>query len=76
MDAVDIRLTRLNESIYKKKISICIDLKNNSLSVTDNGIGFNHSEFKSFLAPNISFKDGSKTRGHKGVGSTLHSLWF
>lgn len=76
MDAVDIRLTRLNESEYKKKISISIDLKNNSLSVTDNGIGFNYSEFKSFLAPNISFKDGSKTRGHKGVGSTYIAFGF
>jgi hypothetical protein len=76
MDAVDIRLTRLNESEYKKRISISVDLKNNSLSVTDNGIGFNYSEFKSFLAPNISFKDGSKTRGHKGVGSTYIAFGF
>jgi len=76
MDAVDIRLTRLKEIDYKKKISIVIDLKSNSLSVTDNGIGFNYSEFKSFLAPNISFKDGSKTRGHKGVGSTYIAFGF
>lgn len=76
MDAVDIRLTRLNEPEYRKKISIRIDLKNNSLCVTDNGIGFNYSEFKSFLAPNISFKDGSKTRGHKGVGSTYIAFGF
>lgn len=76
MDAVDIRLTRLKEDNYKKKISILIDLQNNILSISDNGIGFNHAEFKSFLAPNISFKDGSKTRGHKGVGSTYIAFGF
>jgi len=76
MDAVDIRFTRLNEANYEKKISIKIDLSKNTLSVTDNGIGFNAAEFKSFLAPNISFKDGSKTRGHKGVGSTYIAFGF
>lgn len=76
MDAVDIRLTRLKEPGYAKKIFITIDLKNNSFSITDNGIGFNNQEFKSFLAPNISFKDGTKTRGHKGVGSTYIAFGF
>jgi len=76
MDAVDIRLTKLKEDGYKKRISITIDLKNNSFSITDNGIGFNNQEFKSFLAPNISFKDGTKTRGHKGVGSTYIAFGF
>lgn len=76
MDAVDIRLTRLREEDYKKKISISINLQNNSFSITDNGIGFNYQEFKSFLAPNISFKDGTKTRGHKGVGSTYIAFGF
>jgi hypothetical protein len=76
MDAVDIRLTRLQESDYKKRISITINLQNNSFSVTDNGIGFNEAEFKSFLAPNTSFKDGSKSRGQKGVGSTYIAFGF
>jgi hypothetical protein len=76
MDAVDMRLTRLNESGYKKQISITIDLQNNYFSITDNGIGFKETEFKSFLAPNTSFKDGSKTRGQKGVGSTYIAFGF
>jgi hypothetical protein len=76
MDAVDIRLTKLKEDGYQKKLFITIDLKNNSFSITDNGIGFNNQEFKSFLAPNISFKDGTKTRGHKGVGSTYIAFGF
>ncbi len=76
MDAVDIRLTKLKEVSYQKKINLKIDLQNNLFSITDNGIGFNEAEFKSFLAPNISFKDGSKTRGHKGVGSTYIAFGF
>ena len=76
MDAVDIRLTRLKETGYQKKIFITINLVHNSFSITDNGIGFNEEEFKSFLAPNISFKDGNKTRGHKGVGSTYIAFGF
>lgn len=76
MDAVDLRLTRLNEKEYKKHISITINLQNNTFSITDNGIGFKEAEFKSFLAPNTSFKDGSKTRGQKGVGSTYIAFGF
>jgi hypothetical protein len=76
MDAVDIRLTKIKESDYKKRLYITIDLKNNAFSITDNGIGFNNQEFRSFLAPNISFKDGTKTRGHKGVGSTYIAFGF
>ncbi len=76
MDAVDMRLTRFNEYGYKKQISITINLQNNSLSITDNGIGFKETEFKSFLAPNTSFKDGTKTRGQKGVGSTYIAFGF
>ena len=76
MDAVDIRFTKLRESNYKKQICISINLQNNVFSITDNGIGFNESEFKSFLAPNTSFKDGTKTRGQKGVGSTYIAFGF
>lgn len=76
MDAVDIRATKLNEPDYIKKIWIRVDIKNNVFSITDNGIGFNSSEFKAFLAPNISFKDGGQTRGHKGVGSTFIGFGF
>jgi len=76
MDAVDIRFTSLNEADYKKYINISINLVENTFSITDNGIGFNEQEFKSFLAPNISFKDGTKTRGHKGVGSTYIAFGF
>lgn len=76
MDAVDLRASKLLEEHYEKKISITIDLQTNLFSVTDNGIGFGEDEFRAFLAPNISFKDETKTRGHKGVGSTYIAFGF
>jgi hypothetical protein len=76
MDAVDRRKRDLGEEDYKPKLWLTIDLKDNSFSITDNGIGFKEQEFKSFLAPNISFKDGLKTRGNKGVGATYIAYGF
>lgn len=76
MDAVDLRESRLKEEHYEKKISITVNLKENTFSVTDNGIAFNEEEFRAFLAPNISFKDEGKTRGNKGVGSTYIAFGF
>lgn len=76
MDAVDKRDLTLTEPSYKKKLWIKIDISENQFSVTDNGIGFNEKEFKAFLAPNISFKEGSQTRGSKGVGATYIAYGF
>ena len=76
MDAVDKRSSVLDESDYEKKLWIEIDLSENSFSITDNGIGFNEKEFESFLAPNISFKEGEETRGNKGVGATYIGYGF
>jgi hypothetical protein len=74
MDAVD-ALER-EESNFQKRISVRIDLKSNSFSISDNGIGFSESQFKTFLCPNISFKDGQLTRGKKGVGATYLGYGF
>jgi hypothetical protein len=76
MDAVDRRANELNEIDYERKLWLTVDLSENSFSITDNGIGFNEKEFRSFLAPNISFKDGGKTRGNKGVGATYIGYGF
>ncbi len=76
MDAVDSRKTNLNETDFIKKIWIRIDLLNNIFSITDNGIGFKETEFYSFLAPDISFKDGDNSRGNKGVGATYLAYGF
>lgn len=76
MDATDRRQRELREADYSRKLWLEIDLQQNSFSITDNGIGFNEKEFKSFLAPNISFKTGEKTRGNKGVGATYIAYGF
>ena len=44
--------------------------------MTDNGSGMRMAEFKSFLCPNYSFKDGTSTRGSKGVGATSLAYGF
>lgn len=76
MDAVEKRKRELDEPNYQPKLWLTVDLKENSFSIVDNGIGFKEQEFKSFLAPNISFKDGLKTRGNKGVGATYIAYGF
>ncbi|WP_421306599.1 hypothetical protein [Aeromonas veronii] len=75
MDAVD-RRALSGENGYKRKLWLTIDLLENSFSITDNGVGFNEKEFKAFLAPNISFKNGGSTRGNKGVGATYIGYGF
>lgn len=60
---------------YHPRIDIRIDLCDNSLTVTDNGIGLDKDKFESFLAPHFSFKTGN-SRGHKGVGATYVAYGF
>jgi len=75
MDAVEKRAEKENGS-YEPKIWITIDdIKENRLIVTDNGIGLDESQFKSFLAPFFSF-NSKKNRGHKGVGATYLAYGF
>jgi len=74
LDAVEAR-KKLMEEVYVPSIWIKIDMRNNLICVTDNGIGFKEQEFKNFLAPNVSFKTGD-TRGNKGVGATYLGYGF
>lgn len=76
MDAVERRADELKENKFKPTLWLEVNLKENSFSITDNGIGFNEKEFRSFLAPNISFKNGGHTRGNKGVGATYIGYGF
>ncbi len=74
MDAVD---KNSNLAGYEPKIQIIIDLKNNGITVVDNGVGFTEKQFVTFLAPNFSFKDGEENlRGRKGVGATYLAYAF
>lgn len=62
---------------YKPNLNITINLQDNSLIVTDNGLGLDEPKFTQFLCPNISFKTpGKKNRGHKGVGATYIAYGF
>jgi hypothetical protein len=74
MDAVEKRANN-NELFYIPKIWITINLKDHILMVTDNGIGLNKEQFKSFIAPCFSFKS-ERNRGHKGVGATYLAYGF
>lgn len=73
LDAVDAR--KHHEEVYNPEIWIEIDLKNNQICVTDNGIGFTEDQFKGFLAPGVSFKM-QENRGNKGVGATYLGYGF
>ncbi len=79
LDAVEARLelerSAGTEADYRPTVKIRIDLDDNALTVTDNGIGLDQDKFEQFLAPNFSFKSGN-TRGHKGVGATYVAYGF
>lgn len=60
---------------YSPLVRIIVDIDENLLTVTDNGIGLDRDKFQQFLAPNFSFKSGN-TRGHKGVGATYVAYGF
>jgi len=75
LDAVDTRKKLKEPDGYKPKILIEINIKENSLTVSDNGIGLTEEQFKKFLAPSFSFKE-KYHRGHKGVGATYLAYGF
>lgn len=77
LDAVDQRKEKEGKvSNYTPQLWIKIDLRENLICVTDNGVGFTESEFKNFLRPNVAFKTGPQRRGDKGVGATYLAYGF
>lgn len=75
LDSIEEKQKQLEGSGYIPSISIVADIKNNSLTVSDNGTGLDQRKFQQFLAPCFSFKSGN-TRGHKGVGATYLAYGF
>jgi hypothetical protein len=75
LDAVEKRSNE-KQLNYVPALWIKIDLANESVSVTDNGCAMSASQFKQFLKPNRSFKDGVTSRGNKGVGATYLAYGF
>src|SRR2546425_7956 len=54
LDAVDMR-TSIEGPEYQPKLWIHIDIKNQSVTVADNGIGLSQDQLRLFLQPNMSF---------------------
>ena len=74
LDAIDERVSE-GEEDYKPQIWVTINVKENTLVVTDNGTGLSKEKYEQFMAPCFSFKSGN-TRGHKGVGATYLGYGF
>jgi hypothetical protein len=73
LDALEHRM--IKEPKHTPELWIEINLKENRICVTDNGIGFSEDKFHTFLAPFRSFK-GNTDRGNKGVGATYLGYGF
>jgi hypothetical protein len=75
LDAIERRMEEEGEG-FTGQLWITLNLDDSSISLTDNGIGMTLSQFKQFLKPNFSFKEGASTRGSKGVGATYLGYGF
>src|SRR5260370_24146235 len=75
LDSVDSRAAEETSS-YRPTIWIHIDIRNQYVSVTDNGLGLSEDHLRLFLQPNMSFKKKGNTRGEKGVGATFLAYGF
>ena len=72
---MDMRSSEKNTS-YQPQIWIHVDIRNQSVSVTDNGTGLSQDPLRLFLQPSMSFKKKGTTRGEKGVGATYLAYGF
>ncbi|MEN3331173.1 MAG: hypothetical protein V7641_538 [Blastocatellia bacterium] len=76
LDAVERRTLEETSSSYSPRIWLTIDMKQSTVSITDNGLGMQLGQFKQFLKPSLSFKQGTNSRGCKGVGATYLGYGF
>ncbi len=75
LDAVEKRKEDEEEGYYPQ-ISIHINIQQGEVTVVDNGCAMVLAQFRQFLKPSLSFKDGGLTRGNKGVGATYLAFGF
>lgn len=76
LDAVEKRVSDGGLAAGEGRVWIAIDLKSQSVQVTDNGCAMDLQQIRQFLKPNFSFKSGAITRGSKGVGATYLGYGF
>ena len=75
LDAVELKVKE--QSNFEPKLWITIDLKDQMLTVVDNGTGLKEEEFTKFLTPSITMnKKRGVSRGNKGVGATYLAYGF
>jgi hypothetical protein len=75
LDAVDTRASQDGPK-YQPTLWVHIDIQNQLVSVTDNGVGLTRVQLQLFLQPSMSFKKTKATRGNKGVGATYLAYGF
>lgn len=74
MDAVLARWDEVAKRKYKPRIEVTVDADENTISVLDNGVGVEPSDFNAIFRPNVSLKkrlQHSSARGEKGAGVTF-----
>lgn len=78
LDSVDLRKRTLRDATtYIPAVEVVVDIDTNRITVSDNGVGLSEGQYRSFLAPNCSFKaKNGMSRGHKGVGATFVAYGF
>jgi hypothetical protein len=81
VDAVEMRAKQGGERDYVPQVWIVVNLKDEQISVVDNGTGISKEEVMKMLTPHLTFKDGlaasgMRLRGHKGVGATYLAYGF
>ncbi|MCH7948767.1 MAG: ATP-binding protein, partial [candidate division Zixibacteria bacterium] len=68
LDSLEEQISNEDED-YEPQLRIRINLKEQTVSVADNGTGLDTEKYEKFLATSYSFKKGN-TRGKKGDGAT------
>ena len=82
VDAVHLRWLEADEGSYRPRITVIVDLRDNTFTVIDNGVGIPPEDCLNVFAPNFSLKSrliaqgGKRLRGHKGVGATFLAYGF
>jgi Histidine kinase-, DNA gyrase B-, and HSP90-like ATPase len=75
LDAIDKKVKSAPKH-YSPRIYIFVDIANRAIRVVDNGSGLTPEEVRFCFRPNVSFKNRTEARGHKGVGATFLAYGF